>query len=324
MSFPLLSESDCLPRLRAARARAGSAGLAFYSSYLGGITTEPAFMVVPVDDHLVHRGDGVFETLKCAGGGIYQLGPHLDRLFRSAEAIGLTPPVDRNGVEAAVLATVRAGGLRDCLVRVLLSRGPGGFGVDPAESREPGLVVVTYPAQKPFMERNPGGARVGISTIPCKPSFLAVIKTCNYLPNALMKAEANRRGLHFVVSLDTDGSLTESFTENLFILTRDLRLVVPQDTQMLSGTTLQRALELARPFVGAGGLKGIESARLRPEDVWGAREVLIAGTTAHLTAVVEFEGRPIGDGKPGPWHARLSPLLDADIAGNPAQRTAVW
>lgn len=174
------------------------------------------------------------------------------------------------------------------------------------------------------MQIHPGGARVGISCFLCKPSFFATIKSCSYLPNALMKAEANRRGLHFVVSLDTDGSLTESFTENLFILTPDLRLVVPQDTQMLSGTTLQRALELARPFVGAGGLKGIESARLRPEDVWGASEVLIAGTTAHLTAVVEFEGRPIGDGKPGPWHARLSPLLDADIAGTPAQRTAVW
>jgi branched-chain amino acid aminotransferase len=321
---PVLSNDAWLLAQRAARGRAGAAAYSFFSSWTGGITTDPALMQVPVDDHLVHRGDGVFETLKCAGGGLYQLDAHLERLFRGAEALGLRPSVDRNEAAAIVVATTRAGERPDCLVRVLVSRGPGGFGVDPAECPHPGLYVATYPGPPPFMTRCPTGARVGLSTVPVKPSLLAVNKTCNYLPNVLMKAEANRRGLHFVIGRDADGSLTESFTENLFLLDAEGWLVVPEAEQILAGTTLERALALAAPFVAAGELAGLRRARLHPKDVWQAREVFIAGTTAHLTAVVDFEGRPIGNGRPGPWHARLAPLLDADIAGNAALRTPVF
>jgi branched-chain amino acid aminotransferase len=276
-----------------------------------------------VDDHLVHRGDGVFETLKCSGGALYQLDAHLKRLRASANAIGIAPPWDDQELTAIVLTTVREGGRMDCLVRVLVSRGPGGFGVDPRESREPQLYVATYAAQSQFMARFPGGAKVGISSIPAKPGPLVTIKTCNYLPNVLMKKEANERGLHFIVCLDSDGFITESFTENMLILTRDGRVVSPLDTQMLPGTTLQRVLAYAREEVAAGRLTAVAHEKLRPADVAAAAEVWIAGTTAHLTSVVEFDGTAIGDGKPGLVWARLAPRLDAEIAGDPVFRTPV-
>lgn len=324
MSTPLLTPADWMSRAAEARARLGVAAHAMYSSLTGGITTDATLMQVPVDDHLVHRGDGVFETLKVTGGAIYQFGPHLDRLARSAAAIGIALPWSAEELRERTVDTIRAGGQRECLVRLLVSRGPGGFGVDPRESRAPQLYIAVYPAQAPFMQRVPGGARVGVSAVPAKPDPLVTIKTCNYLPNVLMKAEANARGLHFIVSLDHDGFLTESFTENVLILTADRRVVSPLPGQMLAGTTLQRVLALAQGLVDEGALAAVQHARLRPADVTAAAEVWVAGTTAHLTAVVEFEGRPVGDGTPGPVWRRLAPVLDHEIAHDAAQRTQVF
>ena len=68
---------------------------AFFSSFLGGITTEPHHMVVPIDDHMVHRGDAVFEAIKFTNGYVYAMDRHLDRLDVSMNAISMMPPTSR-------------------------------------------------------------------------------------------------------------------------------------------------------------------------------------------------------------------------------------
>ena len=60
---------------------------AFYSSELGGIVTDPALMVVPIDDHMVHRGHAVFDTAILVEGQLYELDSHLDRFLRSAAQV---------------------------------------------------------------------------------------------------------------------------------------------------------------------------------------------------------------------------------------------
>jgi branched-subunit amino acid aminotransferase/4-amino-4-deoxychorismate lyase len=125
---------------------------AMYSTIWDGIVTNPLLMLVPVDDHMVHRGDGVFETFKCIDGNLYNMRDHLDRLERSAMALGLKPPRPREQIESIVRQTVRAGGQRNSYVRVFLSRGPGGFGVNRYESPACQLYVVAARMDPPFME----------------------------------------------------------------------------------------------------------------------------------------------------------------------------
>ena len=62
---------------------------AMYSSLYGGVVTDPLLMTLPIDDHMVHRGDGVFEAFKSVGGNIYNLGGHLERLVTSARGLSL-------------------------------------------------------------------------------------------------------------------------------------------------------------------------------------------------------------------------------------------
>jgi branched-chain amino acid aminotransferase len=297
---------------------------AMYSSVLGGIVTDPALMLIPVDDHVVHRGDGVFDTCKCVDGALYNLDAHLGRLIGSAAAIGLRWPGGQASVRDAILATVRAGGQTDCCVRVILARGPGGFGVSPRESSSPALYVVAYRLPAPFMARHPEGARVRRSTVPAKPPAYAGIKNCNYLPNVLMKAEAEAWDADFAVGFDPDGHLTEGPTENAGIVTREGELRFPRLEYILAGTTMLRVVELATGLLPRRVLRSIAYADVSEDDIRGAAEMLIVGTTLNVVAVREYEGRPVGDGRPGPVFAALQELVENDTRRNSAVRTPVY
>jgi branched-chain amino acid aminotransferase len=297
---------------------------AMYSSVYGGIVTDPVLMLLPMDDHLAHRGDGIFEVFKCVGGALYNLGDHLDRLEESARGLQLGLPVARRELERTVVETVRAGERRDCTVRVFVSRGPGGFSVNPYECPAPQLYVVVGALGEPFMQLHPGGARVRRSAVPAKTGTMAVIKSCNYAPNALMKKEAVDAGVDFVAGFDEHDHLTEGATENLGIVSADGRLLFPRPEHILHGTTMRRVMDLAREHLRGRAVADVGWADIGREDMVAARELLITGTTVNVAAGVEFDGRPVGDGRPGPVWRELSVLLERDMRSNTARLTRVW
>lgn len=289
-----------------------------YSSIWNGIVTDPAMMLVPVDDHLVHRGDGVFETFKCLRGRLYNLDAHLDRLEASARAIELELPWSRAELVELIIQTVRAGGRRDALVRLLLGRGPGSLGVGPDDCPAPSLYIIAYALPPPFMTVRPAGARVRTVDVPLKPSFFAAIKSVNYLPNVLMKKQATAAGADFAAAFDSRGYLSEGATESIAVVTPARELRVPRSGALLPGTTQQRVLELARELIRDGRLAAIEEADLTMENVRRASEVLIFGTTPNVTSVVEWDGHPVGSGRPGLVGRALDELLDRDMEQNAA------
>jgi branched-chain amino acid aminotransferase len=176
----------------------------------------------------------------------------------------------------------------------------------------------------PFMTTHPGGARVGTSRFAPKDALFAEIKSCNYLLNALMTKEAVDRGLDFVVSFDQGGRLAEGATENIGIVTADRRLLFPRVERILRGTTMLRVMELAAPLVAAGTLSAVAAEDIMRLAVSAAHEILIVGTTRNVVAVSEFDGRPVGDGKPGPVAKELGSLLQADMHDNPHMLTPVF
>lgn len=235
-----------LARLLAAP-RPGCEGvLAFYEHRLGVIGTDPRLLLIPLDDHLVHRGDGVFETLKCVGRRLYQVKPHFERMERSASAIFLAPPCPWDEVARLTMEVCRAGGAADCLVRVLLGRGPGGFTVDPAECPTATLFIVAYTYHPKPDAVFAQGVTAFRTSIPAKQGYLARIKSIDYLPNALMRREATERGEDYPVCYDDKGFLAEGATENVCLVDAAGRLVVPELNNALAGTSLLRAVELLR------------------------------------------------------------------------------
>ena len=297
---------------------------AMYSSWWDAITTEPNLMVIPLDDHMVHRGDGLFETVKCVNGVVYNMHAHLERLENGARAIALKMPWSRADIQRIMGDVLRAGGRRDALIRIFISRGPGGHSANPYECPAPLLFVLAIRLPPPFMTASPAGARVGVSTVPGKPGLFAQVKSVNYLPNVMMKKQAVDTGVDFMLGFDPQGHMTELPTENFGIVTPARVLRVPKPDQILLGTTMQRVMELAREqLVPAGILAGVEEADVPREELEQAAEMLVFGTTPHVTAVTEFAGRPVGDGKPGPVWRELSRIFEAD-QNNPAMRTEIW
>jgi len=318
-----IEKADFLQTLESTRRDFQKGYYAMYSSIFGGIVTDPVLMLIPVDDHLVHRGDGVFETLKCMDGSIYNMKAHFDRLSTAITRLDYHVKFSLVELGGFAAGTIRAGGHRDCLVRVLLSRGPGGLGVNPYECPQAHVHVIASSLPPSFMKAHPGGARVATSSIPAKHSFFAVIKACNYLPNVLMKKEAVDKAVDFVAGFDEHGYLAEGATENFGIVTHDKRLLFPKADHILPGTTMLRAAKLAEMLVKGGVLKEIGFTDISARDVTGAAEVLILGTTPDVTAVIEFDGRKVGDGTPGPVQQALYALLDHDMRANPAMLTRV-
>jgi len=284
--------------------------LAFYDHRLGVIGTDPRLLLIPLDDHLVHRGDGVFETLKYLGRRLYQVKPHFDRMRRSAEAIYLKPPCPWEAVPELALAVCRAGGADDGMVRVLIGRGPGGFGIDPAECPTSSLHIVAYE----FHSRPEAVFEQGVTafrtSIPAKQNYLAKIKSIDYLPNVLMKREATQRGEDYPVCYDDKGFLAEGATENICLVDAAGRFVVPELNNALTGTTLLRAVELMHNEVE------VVFTGIREEDIATAREMFILGTTNDCLSIVRYNGVPVGDGRPGPISKRIKTLLIADIIAN--------
>ena len=297
---------------------------AMYSSIYDGIVTDPILMMVPIDDHMVHRGDAVFETLKCVGGNIYNMHAHVARLASSARGLSLNLPCSEKELAEIVVQTVFAGRHPACLVRLLLSRGPGSLGVSPYDCPAPALYVVASEYKKPFMDLHPEGAKAKASGLPVKTAPFANLKSVNYLTNVLMKKEAVDAGVDFVVSFDENGHLAEGPTENAGIVTHDGRLCVPKPERILAGTTMLRVMELAKALPGAQQLAGVQAADITRTDVASASEILIFGTTPDVTAVVEFDGKPVGSGKPGPIFKVLSRLLADDIHQNASIQTRVF
>lgn len=324
MPRKILCSDEWFERLTASRRCMDEKLYAMYSSVVDGIVTDPALMGVPVDDHIVHRGDGVFESFKCLDGSIYNLGAHLARLEKACVTLGLELPVTLEELAAVTAETVRAGGRRDALVRLLVSRGTGTMGVNPYECDRAEFYVVVYHLTKKEVDGVPAGVRVKTSSIPLKPGFFATVKTCNYLPNVLMKKEAVDAGVDFVVSVDENGNLGEGATENVGIVTAERELLMPPAERVLAGTTARRALQLAQGLVERGILK---SAGFHPVPLALARdaaEMHIYGTTPNVTPVVEFDGKPLSGGKAGPVAMELFELLKKEMSSDESRLTQVF
>ena len=295
--------------------------LAMYSTHWQGFVTDPYLMMVPIDDHLVHRGDGVFDVFRCVDGRIYQLEAHLERLERSAKAISLDLPPQYAQVREIVKALlVKALALKDvqnnCIIRIILSRGPGGFSTNPMEcpSSHMYINVIRYrpPPKKYYQE----GISTLTSKVPVKEAYFANIKSCNYLPNVLMSMEAVKAGHSFAIGLDDSHGLAEGATENVAILTKDGILKFPPFDRTLAGITATRVSELAEKLVAENRIKHVDFDRIPLEEVYQSQEMMLVGTSINILPVVRHDGRKIGKGVPGPVYAELSSLLKRDMRDN--------
>ncbi|MDR1657909.1 MAG: aminotransferase class IV [Deltaproteobacteria bacterium] len=297
--------------------------LVMFSSVWGGFSTDPHLWGVPPDDHMVHRGDAVFEAFKVIDGRAYCLKEHLARFLNSASFLGLELPPEFDRIEDILKQAYRLGGHEDFVARLTVSRGPGSFSVNPYDSFGSQLYLITMKFKKPSPEVYERGVKLSTAPFPAKSEFPG-IKTCDYLHNVLAKKSAIDAGADYVVSFDQDGNLTEGATENVAVVTVDGQLVVPPFSKILKGVTLLRAMELASQLGAPLLPKGVINKDLKRSELPNiAAEVFLTTTSFNVLAVTSWDNRPVGSGRPGPVTTELKRLIEAELSSDGPHTTAL-
>jgi len=320
---PILSESEVLSRLKSRRGQPGY--LAMFSSWLGGVITDPALMQIPLDDHLVHRGHGVFDTCTLSGGNLYRLGIHIDRLLTSAALARIEHSWTKEDLIQMVMDTASQARVKEGAVRYWLTAGPGGFSPSPQECEEACFYcVIIDPVPLGSIQSDPMAAGIPEATVidtPMKPPLLATIKSNNYLLNVLTHMEAVDRGGTFGVLVDEEGYVAESCVLNVVFVTKEGVLRTPPFDGILLGTTVRRIMNLAETtLVEEDLLSSVDQSPILASEVRGdaISEMFLCGGDTHLYPVTSWDQVPVGHGQVGSVAKRLIGLLEEEAFGTAA------
>lgn len=278
--------------------------------YLDGQLVDEADAKISVFDHGVLYGDGVFEGIRLYDGCVFKLDEHLERLEYSAKAIMLNMPWSRQEISDAVCETCRANGLKNGYIRLVVTRGVGTLGLSPRGCK-PSIFIIADKIQLYPQEFYTDGLK--IITVPTRrinPAALPpMIKSLNYLNNILAKVECQQLGYMEAIMLNDQGYVAECTGDNVFYAHKGKLITPPNAAGALKGITRDTVIELAAEL----GIELIEANTTR-YDLWVAEECFLTGTAAEVVPVVEIDGRPIGDGKPGPITKRFLEAFHAIVS----------
>lgn len=259
---------------------------------------------VSVFDHGLLYGDGVFEGIRIYNGKIFKEQEHIERLYDSAKAVRLTVPLTPRQVSDAMYEAMKANGIDgDGYIRLVVTRGVGSLGISIAHTACPTVFVIAdkialYPPE--VYER---GLHCVVSSIARNhPNTTSPrVKSLNYLNNVMAKADARDAGADEAIMLSTDGFVCECTGDNIFLVRRGELLTPPTSMGILAGVTRDLVMELAR----ARGIRVREMLLIR-HDLYVADECFGTGTAAEIVPITRIDGRPVGDGLPGPVTKQLT------------------
>jgi branched-chain amino acid aminotransferase len=269
---------------------------------IDGQVRPPGAWHVSVFDRGFLYGDSVFETLRTYRGVPFGLGEHMQRLARSAALVFIELPAPLATIEAEVLEAVAAGQNPESYVRVMITRGQGALGLDPALAERPSRVIIVQPLGTPPERYYTDGVSVISYRTQRQVDATSAVgaKVGNYLVSVLAMREASRVGAVEALIVDARGAVLEGATSNVFLVVGD-RLVTPDlSAGVLAGITRAHVLDVA----AALGI-AVELRTPSLEETYAADEVFITSSIRELMPVVRLDERAIASGKPGPVFNRL-------------------
>ncbi len=263
---------------------------------------------VSVFDHGLLYGDGVFEGIRVYLGKVFEEKAHIDRLYESAKAIRLEIPMTKDQMTDAIRTTVKANGLQEGYIRLVVTRGIGTLGLNPFTCKKAGVIIIASNIQlypKEFYEK--GMKVISATTIRNHPlSLPPQIKSLNYLNNISAKIEALDANVPEAIMYNHMGYVAEATGDNIFIVKNGVVSTPPVSSGSLGGITRAVVMKLGIQ----NGFEIIEK-NLTRFDLYTADEFFLTGSAAEVIGIVAIDGRTIGDGKPGPVTEKLRKLFFA-------------
>lgn len=256
---------------------------------------------VSIEDRGYQFADGVYEVCEVWGGRIVDVPRHLTRLERSLRELRIAMPMERTALEVILRELVVRNRVHYGLVYLQITRGVARRDhFFPAAHVRPSVVAT---ARSLNFEKNQASAANGIAviTVPENRWPRVDIKTVALLPNVLARQSAREQGAYEAWYVDADGFVTEGSASNAWIITQNGTVVTrPAERGILAGVTRAVLVNV----LAALQIK-LEERPFTAEEAGGAAEAFVTAATQLVMPVVRIDGKPIGNGKPGPVALRL-------------------
>lgn len=261
----------------------------------------PAAELEPIYlDRGFYFGDGVYEVVRSYEGKIFALEEHLQRFANSLAAIGITG-VNIDRIRQRVQKAFEAAGISDAKIYFHITRGSAPRKHTYDAGLKPNFFL-TVTELEDFAEEKTKG--IAVSTHPDWRWKRCDIKSLNLLANVLARQDAVGKGCAEAILVDEEGLITEGAGSAFFAVFGRSLQTAPLAGNILPSITRKFAIEAGKNI----GLEIIEKS-LTPQQAGQADELFIAVTTKDIVPAVKFDGKVIGDGKPG----RYTKLLAAEF-----------
>jgi len=248
-------------------------------------------------DRAIYFGDGVYEVVRSYDGRIFALEEHLQRFANNLAAIEITG-VDIDQVRSRVRKAFDAAGIANAKIYFHITRGSAPRDHIWDAGLEPNFFLIVTEAADDTEEKNKG---IAVSTHPDWRWKRCNIKSLNLLANVLARQDAARQGCAEAILVDEAGLITEGAGSAFFAIFGRTLQTAPLTANILPSITRKFALEAGKNT----GLEVIEKS-LTPRQASRSDELFIAVTTKNIVPVVRFDGKLIGDGKPGKYTKLLT------------------
>ena len=251
-------------------------------------------------------GDGLFETMRVYSGKIFRLEYHLDRLFQSALSIFIELPITQNEIRSAIYATIKLNGLSNSIVRLTVTRGEQGSGINVDYSSPP--TVVIFVKQVKAISKKTYNKGIGIKLY--KKSAIRTqgisnqIKSCNYLSNIILRENALRENFFEAVLLDQNNNVTEGTVSNIFIIKNNQLKTPILNEFVLCGIIRQAILELCLE-----NNISFKEDLITEKDLYEADELFLTNSGIEILPVCNINQHKLKIRGPGPMTKYIHTLL---------------
>ncbi len=256
-------------------------------------------------------GDGVWEGLRLVRGRLVSIDDHLDRLYEGAGSIRLDIGLDRAALLAAVRETLARNGMEDgAHVRLMVTRGRKTTpNQDPRFAPGPATIVIVAEYKAPLPESKARGLRLFTSAIRCSTPDVFDLRLNSHSRLNFIQAliQAIDAGADEALMLDPQGFVASCNSTNFFIL-RKGELWTSTGRFNFKGITRKSIIRLFGAEIGT-----VRELDFTLAETYAADEAFVTGTLGGVTPVTTVDGRPIGNGKPGPLTARISEIYQASL-----------
>ncbi len=262
--------------------------------YLNGEYILESEARVSVFDRGFLYGDGLFETMRVYKGHIFRLDQHLQRLFKGLEILRIKNVWTGSVLTHVLYRLLELNKLKDSYIRLTISRGVGGRGMDITGCDSPTIVITAreFLPHPEIMYRDGVRACISEERMNCRNPIDSGVKSLNFLNNILVRMEASERSFFEAIMLNHGGYLAEGTVSNLFFVTKGVLYTPSAEAGILNGITRQTVLEIAEE-------KGIavEEGLFSTKELHQAEEVFLTNSLIEIMPVSEIDGKTYAIGK---------------------------